>query len=298
MQNDIKARLLQARNQMDSNITKKMFSESGYGTIKNDSNVRKVEIKNIHFAPEEWNFYKPLSQNKMEELLESISHKGLLVPIIVWEQKNDNYIALSGNNRLRAFKMLYKHTKKKQYLKIDALIKKHDEITENEAREIIIDTNWVQRQLTNIEKSMSINFKYNILFNKKKSEKQGLIRDIIAKEYNISGRQIDNYRRLRLLIPELQNMIEKDELKLANALKLVCFDSKIQKHIYMNFKNKLIWKYVKLLKKDMTLDEINKVFLKEIDFVELKIKVPKHLKEILIKEIKELIEQHKNNISI
>ena len=294
MQNDMKARLLQARNKMDSNIAKKTFSEFNYGTIKDDSNVRKVEINSIRPAPNEWNFYKPLSQDKMEELLESITQKGLLVPIIVWEQKDDSYIVLSGHNRLKAYQMLYKHTKEKQYLRIDALIKKYDEITENEAREIIVDTNWVQRQLTNIEKSMSINLKYNILFNKKKSEKQGLVRNVIAKEYNISGRQIDNYRRLRILIPDLQEMIEKDKLKMNNALKIVYFDEKTQKYIYKNFKDKLIWKYVKYFKKNMSLDEIDKIFsnIDTEDFIELKFKVPKHLKEILTKEIKKLIKRH------
>lgn len=290
----MKARLLQARNKMDSNIAKKTFSEFNYGTIKDDSNVRKVEINSIRPAPNEWNFYKPLSQDKMEELLESITQKGLLVPIIVWEQKDDSYIVLSGHNRLKAYQMLYKHTKEKQYLRIDALIKKYDEITENEAREIIVDTNWVQRQLTNIEKSMSINLKYNILFNKKKSEKQGLVRNVIAKEYNISGRQIDNYRRLRILIPDLQEMIEKDKLKMNNALKIVYFDEKTQKYIYKNFKDKLIWKYVKYFKKNMSLDEIDKIFsnIDTEDFIELKFKVPKHLKEILTKEIKKLIKRH------
>ena len=70
---------------------------------------------------------------------------------------------LAGHNRVRAYSMLYEQTGNEKYKKIFACIKKKNEISEDEARAIIIDTNFVQRQLSTIEKTKSIVIKYNQL---------------------------------------------------------------------------------------------------------------------------------------
>ncbi|MBF8984834.1 ParB N-terminal domain-containing protein [Lutibacter sp. B2] len=292
MQNNMKERLQQAKNRIDS---KQSHSTSfNFGSIKGDTGVREVEIEKLIPAPKEWNFYKPLSDNKMTELIDSILSKDLLTPIVVWEKEDDKYMILAGHNRVQAYEMLYLSTRDNQYLNINATIKKKDEIDEIEAREIIIDTNWVQRQLSDIEKSMSINFKYGILLNDKKGyDGSGRVRDIIAKEYNISGRQVDNYRRLHNLIPELKDMITNNTLQSTYALKLVSYDEDMQRYIYSNFKDCFSRKYMKNLKHDMSKDEINEVFSdREEACVELKFKVPMHLKDLVNNAVKELLEQN------
>lgn len=289
----MKERLKKAKNRIDS---KPSHSTSfNFDVIKGDTGVREVEIEKLISAPAQWNFYKPLPDNKMTELIDSILSKGLLTPIVVWEKENDQYMILAGHNRVQAYEMLYLSTKDNQFLKINAVIKKLDEIDEIEAREIIIDTNWVQRQLSDIEKSMSINLKYGILMNSKKGyDGSGRVRDIISKEYNISGRQVDNYRRLNNLIKTLKDMINNNTLKATYALKLVSYDEDMQHYIYHNFKDKFIRKYMKNLKPSMTKDEITEVFKDDEDpLIELKFKVPTHLKDLINQKVKEILENNK-----
>lgn len=287
----MKERLEKAKNRI--NNQEKTFPTSfNFSHIQGDTGVREVELDKLIVAPNEWNFYRPLSDNKMTELIESIGSKGLLTPIIVWEQENDTYMILAGHNRVRAYQLLYGITKDAQYLKITASIKKKAEITTTEAREIIIDTNWVQRQLTDLEKSMSINLKYGILLSSKEGyDGTGRIRDIIAKEYNISGRQVDNYRRLKTLIPELKEMINNNILKSTYALKVVSYNDEMQRFIYENFKNKFNRKYMKNLKPNMSKEEITKVFSdqKINEIIEVKFTIPVHLKDLVNQTINELL---------
>jgi ParB family chromosome partitioning protein len=144
----------------------------------------------------------------MEELIESIEKNGLLHPLVVWEQNDGNYLILSGHNRKEAFQILYDSTKDEQYSKVFCYIKKCNEITEDEAKEIIIDTNWVQRELSTIEKAQSIYRKYTAIGRKQKvkdGEGQGIRNyDIIAEQYNISGRHVLNYYKLNILLMKLK----------------------------------------------------------------------------------------------
>lgn len=292
MQNNMKERLKKAKDRIDSKPSRS--TSFNFDSIKGDTGVREVEIEKLIAAPTNWNFYKPLSNNKMTELIDSILSKGLLSPIVVWEQVDDKYMILAGHNRVQAYEMLYLSTQDDKYLKINASIKKMNEIDEIEAREIIIDTNWVQRQLSDIEKSMSINLKYGILLNNKKGyDGSGRVRDIIAKEYNISGRQVDNYRRLNNLIPSLKTMINQNTLKSTYALKLVSYNEDMQNYIYSNFKDKFIRKYMKNLKPNMTKDEIIKAFSDyENNLIELKFKVPTHLKDLIDNTVKEILQNN------
>lgn len=237
-----------------------------FNNISGDSKVRKIPIANIVPAPEEWNFYRPLSNDKMTELIESILSKGLLNPIVVWEQAGGTYMNLAGHNRVKAYEYILNATGNDEYKYIDAHIKGKDEIDEIEAREIIIDTNWVQRELTPIEKSRSIVEKYTILQSKAsyKSNKgkygEGRIRDIIAKQYNLKGRQIDNYRRLVNLIPELQTMLTCGLITPTPASELAVLDKDIQLWIYENFKDKLKSKYTRRINASMDKDTISRIF--------------------------------------
>ncbi|WP_239253411.1 ParB/RepB/Spo0J family partition protein, partial [Citrobacter werkmanii] len=134
-----------------------------FDKITSGMDIFRIEIDLIDDAPDEWNFYKKLDDGKLAELIESILENGLLSPVIVWEQEEGRYMMLAGHNRLRAFRMIYERTQDTQYKKIHAYIKKKNEISEDEAKVIIIDTNFVQRQLSTIEKTKSIVYKYNML---------------------------------------------------------------------------------------------------------------------------------------
>ena len=212
-----------------ANISLKESIDSEIGineenNIDNNSNVYNISLSTLESAPVKWNFYSPLNDNKMEELLNSIVNNGLLVPIIVWEQvdnpTNPKYMILSGHNRVKAYEILKEVTKSNKYDKINAIVKRKEEISEDEAREIIIDTNWVQRQLSTLEKSKSIYEKYAVIENLNKHRSnynehgQGRTRDVIAKQFDISGIQVERYRKLNYLINDMKEMISDGLLAL------------------------------------------------------------------------------------
>lgn len=243
-----------------------------------DTNVRYVPIDQLKDAPSEWNFYKPLNDDKMAELVESIVNNGLLNPIIVWETNDDptnpEYMILSGHNRKKAFEFLREITNDKKFDKIAALIKKKNEITEDDAKEIIIDTNWVQRTLSNVEKAFSIIHKYGILQKKyADNNKDGRIRDKLAEEYNISGRHIDNYRKLNNLFKGIMDMVLKGEVSITAAYEVAGLRMSMQEWIYNNHKDKIKSKYLRKIKSDMTDDEIKEIFLEVNNYEDMTLKL-------------------------
>lgn len=269
--NDLRKKLMSAKVDLEnskSNNEEEVFNFNF--NIDDDSKVRYVPLETLEDAPTEWNFYKPLSNDKMTELLESIEKNGLLNPIIVWEINNDpsnpKYMILSGHNRTKAYKLLKAVTGSEEYNKILALIKKKEEITEEDAREIIIDTNWVQRQLSPMEKAKSIMEKYAVLQEKSiyssgyNEYGGGRLRNIIAEQYKISGRQVENYRNLQNLIPEIQELVSNNEISITPAFEIAKLDKNIQLWIYRNEINKINVRYTRQLRTNMTLDEVKEIF--------------------------------------
>ncbi len=79
--------------------------------------------------------FSAITQNKFEELKESIFRSGILMPIIV-RKKGDRYEIIAGHNRVRACKEL-------NILTIPAIIKDYDD---DMAELIMIETNLAQRE--------------------------------------------------------------------------------------------------------------------------------------------------------
>jgi len=195
--------------------------------VKNES-VVSVEVDKLKDAPKNWNFYSKLDDDKFLELVDSINNNSLLHPIVVWQQDED-YMILSGHNRVRAYRKLYEITKDEQYLKIPAIIKKHDEITEDIAKEIIIDTNWIQRQLSTYEKTQSILQKYVKI---KQSKNKGTkTRDVIASHLGITGRMVQNYISLNNLNSGFFEMLDDNLINIKQAIVIAKFEDYIQEEI-------------------------------------------------------------------
>lgn len=123
---------------------------------------------------------------------------------------------LAGHNRAKAFKYLFEMDNGQKYRKIPALIKKKDEITEEDAWEIIIDTNWVQRSLSAVEKSNAKKEKYGSL----NISKNGLVNNFEEKEIkrninievpaSVMGKYKNMSRSEKLLISQkLEKIIRK-----------------------------------------------------------------------------------------
>lgn len=152
--------------------------------------LEEVPLDKLSPAPADWNFYAPLPDDKLLELIESIRANDLLHPIVVWKQPDGALMILSGHNRVRAYTALLEKTGEDKYRRIPATVL--TDITADEAHEIVVDSNYVQRVLTPSEKARSISQKYALAGRKKRS-RNGVRKskyEQIGEEYNLSARQI------------------------------------------------------------------------------------------------------------
>lgn len=291
---EIKNRLRLSQENEDNEI---MLTTEKIKNITTGMDIFQLELDKLKAAPKEWNFYVPLNDNKMGELIESIIDNGLLNPIIVWETDNNDYMILAGHNRVKAYNLIYEQTKNEKYKKIHAYIKKKDEINEDEARTIIIDTNFVQRQLSTIEKTKSIVIKYNQLGRKKRNSGGESTAETIAKQYNLKERQIYNYYKLNNLIPEFMKRIDNATLSIKSGLKLADIHSDLQKDIYDNYNDVLDNNKVKSLNIKVDREAIiTQLESETYKFVPVTLKVPVELEnEFRIYADKWLKEKKLNN---
>ena len=227
--------------------------------ITSNGEVYELPLDILTASPKEWNFYHSLNQDKMIELIESIQRSGLLHPIVVWVQTNSTtmnktYQILSGHNRVEAFRQLQNQTKESKYQKISCVIKQ--DITPAQAREIIIDSNWISRTLSVAEKTKSIYHKYvlltkdNVLRNGKSSY------EVIAEGYGLSGRQVHRYLQLEKLINPLLIEIDKGNLSLRSGVILSYFSITIQQQLVIKYANQLSNHKIATFKKGMCFYEL------------------------------------------
>ena len=260
--------------------------------VKNES-VVSVEVDKLKDAPNNWNFYSKLDDDKFLELVDSINNNSLLHPIVVWQQ-NQDYMILSGHNRVRAYRKLYEITKDEQYLKIPAIIKKHDEITEDIAKEIIIDTNWIQRQLSTYEKTQSILQKYVKI---KQSKNKGTkTRDVIASHLGITGRMVQNYISLNNLNPAFFEMLDDSKINIKQAIVIAKFEDYIQEEILkhkdsISFNIQLLKSALSIKNKDRVIEILsaNDGLDEEENYIKVVYKIPKNKKSEFDKIYKDFI---------
>lgn len=258
-----------------------------------------VDLNDLYSAPEEWNFYDRLPAGKMKELIESIVSIGLQEPVIVWKKDDSGkYMILSGHNRVHAYKILRNNQDAEKYSKIHAVIKEHD-LSEEEAKEIIVDTNWVQRQLTTIQKARSINFKYRKL--KKDSLDRKLkfdINSIIADEYHITSRQLISYKCLSNLTEKAQNAVDNDKLSIKAGVAISKLIPNDQDYIIDNYEVSVLNKNYSKIKSSLDNEtrKVNReqlsVLLNEVELSSITIKVPSQYKDSLLAEIEALKEKY------
>lgn len=198
-------------------------------------NLYYTDIYKTYPAPQEWNFFKTLNENKQNELKLSIIKHGLLEGVILWEndyEDNTGYMILSGHNRIKALKELYEKTKDENYKFVKSIIYRNDELTIEQAKEIIIDANFISRDLTTAEKTKCIIEKYKILTN------LGTVSNVaarIAEDLNLSDRQVYRYNKLDLLIDDFKRKIDDGSLSMRNGLKLATMSKVFQKKLYNEY---------------------------------------------------------------
>ncbi|MEG0314467.1 MAG: ParB/RepB/Spo0J family partition protein [Erysipelotrichaceae bacterium] len=188
-------------------------------------------IEMIHYmqiVPNEKNFYEIVD---VKTLAEDILENGLSHNIEVMRFDN-SYKLISGERRYRALSLLIDEGHKQFEMIPCRVLDKMDDLKEEER---IIATNSYSRVISNADRMIAIE-RLNFIYNerKKKGEVDGRVRDLIAKEMNISSSQVGTYQKIiKNAIPELKEEIAKGNITIANASTISSYNEEEQlKMIY------------------------------------------------------------------
>lgn len=285
------------KNKDESNIEIKEEVDNEIDEITESDEVssKRVELDIDKLDDSPFNFFKPISEKKFKEMVESISVNGVLQPIIVRPKDDGRYEILAGHNRRNASIEAGKE-------QIPAIIVNADD---DKAKEIIVDTNVVQRdEKTPMEIARAYKIKAEAIGKRQgvrvdlNGGKKGLTRDIIGQEYEVSGMTVERYLRLNNLLPEFQELVDNGIMKVKTAFELGLVDEETQGHILdlvdvhdKDELKQLSTKKVKEIKKN--LKEKNKLSKEEKKKFKEEGKEPEH-KSLTLDEVKDIVLENKN----
>ena len=178
---------------------------------RDDAKLEKIvniSIKDIDDYPE--HPFKVLVNDEMQEMVNSVKEKGVLVPAIVRKKDNDRYEMISGHRRKKASELANLDT-------IPCIVR---DLTDDEATIIMVDSNLQREKILPSEKAYAYKLKMEALSHQGKRTdltlspmETKLSAEIIGKDKGDSRPQVFRYIRLTELIPELLTMVDNDCLK-------------------------------------------------------------------------------------
>lgn len=176
--------------------------------------------------------FKLYDEDKKDEMIESIKNFGIMQPLIVRKMQNNKYQILAGHNRKNC-------GKEAGMSKFPCIVKEN--LSDDEAKIYLVDTNLCTRDnISPMERARGYKIKYDTY--KKKNIKTDIMEEIrkdnigtaratLIKNQKTSNGTVQRYLRLTYLIPELQEAIEKDIIKINTGEKLSFLTNSEQKII-------------------------------------------------------------------
>ena len=198
--------------------------------VVNEESAMEIEIDKIKsFAGHP---FKVIDDEKMQDLIESISESGVLTPVLIRPDQNDGYEMISGHRRMHA-------AQKAGLITIPAIVR---EMTDDEAVIAMVDANIQREELLPSEKAFAYKMKMEAMKrqgarieltcaqNDHKLGKKS--REILGEQIGISSAQIQRYIRLTELIPDLLELVDKKRLNFTIAVDISYIPPDVQKWIY------------------------------------------------------------------
>ena len=165
--------------------------------------------------------FKVLDDEKMQETVESIKERGVLVPILVRPTNDGNFEIISGHRRHHASLLAGK-------TEIPAIVREMDDDT---AILLMVDSNLPREELLPSEKAFAYKMKLDAM--KRQGQRTDLTcariahksdgiksRDILAEQVGESKDQIRRYIRLTSLIPDLLNRVDNKTIAFNAAVEV------------------------------------------------------------------------------
>lgn len=196
--------------------------------VVNEESAMEIEISKIH--PFKNHPFKVLDDEKMLDLVESVKINGVLTPVLLRMDENEEYEMVSGHRRMHAAQLA-------GFTTIPAIVR---ELSDDDAIVAMVDANIQREELLPSEKAFAYKMKLEAMKRKAgrpSKENTGqfvpnLTTDIIGETEGISGRQVKRFIRLTELIPELLDLVDNKKLQFTVAVDISYIDKEVQKWIY------------------------------------------------------------------
>ena len=211
----------------------KMLSVDELLGVPTGDPVTDILVEKIY--PFEGHPFKVVDDEKMEELVESIEHNGVLTPVIVRPDDEGGYEMISGHRRLFA-------AKKVGLLVIPATIK---EMTDDDAVIAMVDSNIQREEILPSEKAFAYRMRYEAMRrktgrpSKNSSQIETNLRadEALAEQVGESRAQVQRFIRLTEVIPELLDLIDRGNIAVMTGVDISDLDEKIQNWLYEYIKD-------------------------------------------------------------
>ena len=228
------------------------------------------ELLTIDLYPFPNHPFRMYTEEKMREMVESVTEFGVISPIIVRPNPNgEGYEIVSGHNRVEA-------CRRANINQIPAIIR---EIDDDTAIILMVDSNLRQREkLLPSEKARAYKMKMEAL--KRQGERKDLTsdhdgpkltekrtREQIGDEAGDSGSQVQRFIRLNNLSPALMNLVDDGKLALTPAVEISYLDYADQEIVQEILERDQVSPSLSQAQKLRKLADTNKISDKEIDKV-------------------------------
>lgn len=196
--------------------------------VVNEESAIEIEIDKI--KPFSGHPFKVIDDEKMQDLIESISESGVLTPVLIRSDQNDGYEMISGHRRMHA-------AQKAGIITIPAIVR---EMTDDEAVIAMVDANIQREELLPSEKAFAYKMKLEAMKRQGSrtdltlSQNETKLRsdEILSKQVGESRAQVQRYIRLTELIPDLLELVDKKRLNFTIAVDISYIPQDVQKWIY------------------------------------------------------------------
>ena len=198
--------------------------------VVNEESAMEIEISKIH--PFKNHPFKVLDDEKMQDLVESVRINGVLTPVLLRMDENEEYEMVSGHRRMHAAQLAGLTT-------IPAIVR---ELSDDDAIVAMVDANIQREELLPSEKAFAYKMKLDAMKrqgirtdltcvqNEHKSGKKS--RELLGEQVGISSVQVTRYIRLTELIPELLDLVDNKKLQFTVAVDISYIDKEVQGWIY------------------------------------------------------------------
>lgn len=196
--------------------------------VVNEESAMEIEINKIHAFKN--HPFKVLDDEKMQDLVDSVRLSGVLTPVLLRVDQNEEYEMISGHRRLHAAKLAGLTT-------IPAIVR---ELSDDDAVIAMVDANIQREELLPSEKAFAYRMKLEAMKRQGSrtdltlSQNETKLRsdEVLSKQVGESRAQVQRYIRLTELIPDLLDLVDAKKLNFTIAVDISYIDKKIQKWIY------------------------------------------------------------------